>query len=180
MYDSSSVDGLLEYARASNSQGEALLQAGVSDFYVWVTFRRALNEKEFQSLVKDTGLTVLEYTMRAIGKNGSRVTIGGAPSNSELLPASDLAQAVAEVKARENSENVSVNGVFEAIGTIDVAGYKQLVGDPRIFIVDVTGTLVYNSNKFQATADMGWADYAAKLQIGGGGEVLFGTWKISA
>jgi len=166
-YDTSSISSLRHYAVESQARGDALLKAGVSDFYVWVTFRRTLSADEFRALVKETGLSVQRYTMRAIGADGSRITIGGGPVDGEVLPTQELDEALTQVQAREGDQALTFSGIFEVLGTVNATGYKQLRSAPDVFMVDVTGTLVYRNANFQRSTRFSWKDFVAKFQISG-------------
>ncbi len=168
MYDGSSVESLRHYANASQLQGEASLQAGVSDFYVVLTFRRALNENEFRAFIRDTGFAAHSYMIRATNSKGQRITMSGGPENGDVLPANELASAMAQIGARENNQAVGFSGVFEAQGTASAEVYRKLVADPRVFVADVTGTLVYHNPNYQKAVRFTWQDFVTKLEMSSG------------
>ncbi len=166
MYDAGSPEGLQHYADASQAQGQALVDSGVEELYVWITFRRPVEINAFAPLAEHFNLQVKRYAMRAIGQNGDRIGIMGAPEGSVMVPASQLDRAVKGVQQHENNQ-AQLQGVFEVIGVIGANDYQRLLRDPRIFMIDVTGTLIYHDPNFQDQTHLNWDEFVARFQIDG-------------
>lgn len=167
MYDPSRPETLCHYAEASRIRGEALIASGATELYVWITFRRPLDIRTFEALVQQSGLDVRRYFIRVRGRNGDRVTISGSPDGGILIPPEHLNRAMEGIQAHENHQ-AELQGIFEVSGVIRAEGYRKLVQDPRVFLVDVTGSLIYRNPAFQNKTRMDWKTFTTQFQIEGG------------
>ncbi len=167
MYDPSRPEALRHYAEASRMRGQELIASGVTELYVWITFRRPLDLRTFEALVQQSGLDVKRYFIRVRGRNGARVTISGAPEGGMLIPPEPLNRAMEGIQAHENHQ-AELQGIFEVSGVVRAEGYRKLVQDPRVFLVDVTGSLIYLNPAFQNKTRMDWKAFTAWFQIQGG------------
>lgn len=166
MYDASSPEALRHYAEASRVRGQELIDSGVTELYVWVTFRHPLDVSTFEDLVKRGGLDAKRYSLRALGQKGDRVTISGGSERGVLVPLEQLDRAMKGIQAHENNQ-AKLKGVFEVSGVVSVEGYKKLVQDPHVFLVDVTGSLVYLNPTFRDKTRIDWKEFIARFQIEG-------------
>lgn len=167
MYDSSRPESLVHYVEASHIQGQKLISSGVKELYVWVTFRRPMNIDAFEALMKQNGLAVKRYTLRVIGQKGDRIGISGGPEQDRLVPADQIDSAMNAIQGHENNQ-AQLQGVFEVVGVVSAEGYQALIDDPRVFLVDVTGTLIYHDQNFQRKTQMNWKEFVDRFQIDGG------------
>ncbi len=167
MYDPSRLETLCHYAEASRIRGEALIASGATELYVWITFRRPLDIRAFEALVQQSGLDVRRYFIRVRGRSGDRVTISGSPDGGILIPPEHLNRAMEGIQAHENHQ-AELQGIFEVSGVIRAEGYRKLIQDPRVFLVDVTGSLIYRNPAFQNKTRMDWKTFTAQFQIEGG------------
>lgn len=164
MYDASSPEAIRHYAAASRARGQELIDSGVTELYVWVTFRYPLDLSVFEDMVKQSGLDVKGYQLRALGQKGDRVTINGGPERGVLVPLEQLDRAMKGIQAHENNQ-AELKGVFAVSGVVSVEGYKKLVQDPHVFLVDVTGSLVYHHPAFKNRVRMGWKEFVDMFQF---------------
>ncbi|MBI3242855.1 MAG: hypothetical protein HYZ49_11230 [Chloroflexi bacterium] len=167
MYDSSRPESLVHYMEASRFQGQKLISSGAKELYVWVTFRRPMNIDAFEALMKQNGLAVKRYTLRVIGQKGDRIGISGGPEQDHLVPADQIDSAMNAIQGHESNQ-AQLQGVFEVVGVVSAEGYQALIEDPRVFLVDVTGTLIYRDQNFQRKTNMGWKEFVDHFQIDGG------------
>ena len=167
MYDASSPQSLQAYASASQSKGQSLVASGVGQLYVWITFRQPLEINSFESLARRDNLQVKRYSLRAMGQKGTRITISGGPDDGSIVPSARLDSAMNDIQVHE-SKQAQLKGVYEAVGVISATDYQELLRDPRVFMIDVTGTLIYNDPGFQNKTHMSWDEFTAKFQIDGG------------
>ena len=167
MYDASSPEALRHYAEASRVRGQELIDSGVTELYVWVTFRYPLDLSVFEDIVKQSGLDVKRYTIRALGQKGDRIGISGGPLDGVLFPPPLLDRALESIQEHENGQ-AELKGVFEVTGVISAEGYQKLIQDPRVFLVDVTGSLVYHHPAYKNRVRMDWKEFIASFQIGSG------------
>lgn len=173
MYEPHHPEDLRYYARISRQRGEMLLQAGVQELYVWVTFRHPLDPSVFAEWVKQNRFCVRQYNLRLMGRTGDRITgsafsLGkaGCASPEDLLGAHPFAHGMRHVQERENGQ-AKLLGIYDVKGTIQAEAYRRILQDPRVFLVDVTGSLVYRHPSFQAQVRMSWEDFASRFQING-------------
>ena len=157
-------DDLRYYAQTSQTRGEALLQSGVNNLYVWVTFRRVLSIEEFKDFVAQYGLDVKHYTIRAYGEKGDRITIEGGPQDGVIVPAM-YDRVIESVQVHENGK-AQIGGVFDVKALVQSSAYRKLLVDSRVFIVDVTATLAYQELVSRKITSMTWAEYANRVQLG--------------
>lgn len=167
MYDASRPEDLLHYVEASQARGQELVASGVKELYIWITFRQPVNVSAFEVWAKQTGFDVKRFYLRALGQNDERIGISGAPGEGAIVPFGELDSAMNSVQTHENNR-AQLKGIFEAVGVISAQGYQELVRDPRVFLVDVTGTLIYLHPNFQRQTHMTWKEFASRFQIDGG------------
>lgn len=167
MYDASSPEALHHYVEASRARGRELIDSGVRELYVWVTFRHPLDLSTFEDWVRQSGLDVKRYSLRALGQKGDRIGISGGPERGTLIPPHQLDQAVCDIQVHENGK-AELKGVFEVSGVVSAEGYQKLVQDPHVFLVDVTGSLIYLDRTFKNETHMDWEEFVARFQIEGG------------
>lgn len=167
MYDASSPEALRHYAEASRVRGQELIDSGVTELYVWVTFRYPLDVSTFEDWVKQGGLDAKRYYLRALGQKGDRVTISGGSERGVLVPLEQLDRAMKGIQAHENNQ-AELKGVFEVSGVVGVEGYKKLVQDSHVFLVDVTGSLVYHHPAYKNRVRMSWQEFVDRFQFGSG------------
>lgn len=156
---------LNEYATISKVQGEALATAGVPSLYIWVTFRHPLAPAEFEAFVKDYGLDVRHYTLRAYGEKGDRITINGGPMDGQLFP-DIFDHAMQSIQQRENGQ-ARLSGVFDVKGTVAASNYSKLTADPRVFIADVTASVAFREmNARGMLNNLTWDEFVSQVQVG--------------
>lgn len=173
MYDASSPEALRHYAEASRARGQELIESGVKELYVVVTFRYPLDLSVFEDIVKQSELEVKRYMIRVLGQKGDRIGISGGPLDGVLLPSFLLQRAMESIQEHENGQ-AELQGVFEVTGVISAEGYRKLIQDPRVYMVDVTGSLVYHHPAFQSRVRMDWKEFIATFQIDSGPGAPFG------
>lgn len=160
-----SAQDLHAYAAINKTHGETLVAAGVPSLYVWVTFRYPLPPAEFEAFVKDYGLDVRHYTLRAYGEKSDRITINGGPLDGKLFP-DIFDHAMQSIQQRENSK-AQLSGVFEVKGQVAASNYSKLTADPRVFIADVTASLAFREmNARGMLNNLTWDEFVSQVQVG--------------
>ncbi len=131
-YDVASRQGIEAFS-AANRQLISQVHAAIP---VSIVFRRPLSVSEFQDVVQKSGVQVKDYTIRAVDNKGMRVTIGGAPRGTDLVPQTTLDMMLAKV------DKLSPGTAFKGIVTVDaVADQGQLnalLVDSRVYTTDVS------------------------------------------
>ncbi|HUN22655.1 MAG TPA: hypothetical protein PK299_05920 [Anaerolineales bacterium] len=163
-YNHHSLQGIDEYKKYSELKGKELVSKEVKELYVWVTFRQALMPADFSQWVAKYQMQDIGYTIRVYGKDGARITMGGGPSEVELVPVDELETAMSQLQEKE-SNLAKLGGIFEVKGVVTAENYLALLADPRVYLVDVTGTLIYYHPDFQAQSDLTWEQFTQEFQM---------------
>lgn len=75
-----------------------------------------------------------------MAKDGSRVTVGGAPSDESPREAEAHLRRILDIVARHGATDVQ--GIMSVEGVISPADYDKLAADKNVFLVDVTRSAV--------------------------------------
>jgi len=102
---------------------------------VRVVFSHPISPQEFTGLVETYNLTVDRYVLRGVSRDGTRITIFGAPSGSELVPEIQFSQA--EHAIQEHDATSQVLGIVTVDGSINVGDAARMSTHPDVAVVDV-------------------------------------------
>lgn len=138
-YEYESLEELQRYAQQNRRLAQQLGGAGVADLDVVITFKRALPLADFQAWVKSRPLRVSAYTMRIIGKDGERVTVGGAPDKDVLVAEARLKRILDHLAEKGATD---LRGVITVEGTLRTDDYERIAADPDVFLADVSRSFV--------------------------------------
>lgn len=136
-YDRATVEDLRKYVATNQSLARQLAADGYTELLVTISFRRPLSVDEFRSWAARMPLRVTDYQLRIIGTDGQRWTLGGSPSNGELVSDSDLQRNLAHLSDKGATD---LRGVIVVEGQVDASAYTKLAADPDVFLADVTRT----------------------------------------
>lgn len=139
-YKRDSVQALRNYVTVNKTLANQLRSEGLSEFVVIVTFKRPIALDDFWAWVAVNPLKVNSYTLRVLAKDGSRVTIGGAPSEESPREAEAHLRRILGIVARHGATDVQ--GIMSVEGVLSATDYDKLVADKNIFLVDVTRSAV--------------------------------------
>lgn len=143
-YDSNSVAGVKAYAGANADLAQRLIGQGQPALDVEITFRRLLSAEKLRDVVGHSGLPLARiagYHMRAVGADGQWLTMGGGPANGELIGQREVIdKQMANV--RRHTPDAQFQGVAYIEATLTPAEYQRLAADGRVFMIDVTKTLI--------------------------------------
>lgn len=132
-YDKLTRGGIEAFA-AANQQ---LVEQVHGPVQVSVVFNRPLSIDEFKDEVTKSGIKINSYTMRAVEKNGNRVTLSGGPlPRAKSVALQDIGQQLPAALAR--FPDATFRGVVTVEATADQSQLKQLLADGRVFTTDVT------------------------------------------
>ena len=143
-YRRASVADLRAYADANRQLTNTLAtKKGQAD--VQVTYKEPLSPDVFRNWSTTNGLTVAKAAARTLQGGTMRGTIGVAPGNlrnpgTDPLPL-DLLNGQLEA-VRRSDPSMQVRGVYAARGTVDASHLTAMIADPRVFLLDVTPTVV--------------------------------------
>lgn len=140
-YRHGSIAELQQYVQENKRLAVQLDEAGVAEVDTVVTLNRALPLADFEAWAAAQPLQVRSYTMRLMGKNGERITLGGGPTANGPVDA-EMLKSVLDHLADRGA--VDLRGVISLEGTVRLADYDRLATDPSIFLVDVTTSFVRN------------------------------------
>lgn len=144
-FDRSTVTALEQYAQVNRRLAKQLVADGEKTANVLVTFRRPVNIDEFRTWASSGIMSVVGFQIRLTTPNGIPYTLFGAHTNGELVSQVDVQRNLDNLASRRGA--TEVKGVIVADGRIDLAAYDRLTNDPRVFIADVTRTVVSNHLK---------------------------------
>lgn len=105
--NNTSLSDIEYYVQASHAVGQQLLEQGVNQFYVGVTFRRYLSPSEFEAFATQTGVEVKNYMLRATFPRidpDSRVGMYGAPSGGRIINPESLQRALESHRSRARTK----------------------------------------------------------------------------
>lgn len=139
-YDDNSVAGIKAYAKANEGMAQRLIARGQASLEVEITFRRLLSADEFREVITRSGVPlsrISTYHMRAIGSDGQWLTMGGTPTNSELISqAAVIDRQMANI--RRHVPDAQFQGVAYLEATITPDEYQRLLAHESVFMIDVT------------------------------------------
>jgi hypothetical protein len=119
---------------------ELLKQKDYKDASITLTFNRPLSVTEFESLVKQHNLSVLDFEIRSVGEDGSDFTTLGKPTKEELIPLKPLEDIIKETKS-------DFKGVIAARGSMNLQTFDALKNHKDVFLVDLTSNVVLEKVK---------------------------------
>lgn len=139
MYDGNSPKTLQTYAAANRAAAAQLAAAG-GTVEIQVIFRDPLSPTEYRAWASALGLAVDSVQIRTVSAAGQRSTLSLFPQGKEPLPQGALdSQLTAATKA---AGPLTVRGVFAVRGKVDASRLPTILADKRVFLPDVTATLV--------------------------------------
>lgn len=118
-------------------------QSGRKENLVTVTFSRALSLEELEQLVKEYNVRVKFYEARAIDHQGTRVTIGLAPTKEKFLP-EEFEQMLSD--PQQTGAKMKCVGFIDLVGYLEVENLPRLQQDPRVFLVDNSADQAFIDN----------------------------------
>ncbi len=138
-YKADTIQSLQNYVALNKALTAQLFQDGLKDFAVIVTFNRPLPLDDFRAWVAATHLNVNGFTLRVMAKDGSRVTVGGAPTGGQLIEDARLKSILDRVAEHGATD---VRGFISVEGVVAAADYNQLIANNDVFLVDVTRSVI--------------------------------------
>ena len=136
-YQHDSPLALQQYVQENKRLADALAKDGVAQADVTITFDRALSLADFNKWQASQPLEVRSYTMRLLGKDNERITIGGSPTENGLVDEAALKRILDHLAERGASD---LRGVFSVEGILRLGDYDRIANAPMVFLVDITGT----------------------------------------
>lgn len=94
-----------------------------------VTLTKAVPLNEFHELVNKYNLSIDNYNIEAVDKEGNALYIQGAPEDGSLIPADKL---------EEHLNGGKVVGVYTFQGKVKSKEVEKLAEDQQVFLADVT------------------------------------------
>lgn len=140
-YPSESVAALQRYQAVNRALAQQLTQEGTPEFFSVVTFKAPVPVGDFRVWLSASPLKAERFTLRVMAQDGSRVTVGGAPSNGQAIDLEHL-NRILEIVASHGATDV--RGITSMEGTLAAADYDRVAADSRVFLVDVTRSAVLN------------------------------------
>lgn len=156
-YDYLSDKGVKEYITFSREMSQQIAQRSSGLVRIKVNFSRPLSAQEFKEFVKVYELQVHAYTMRAVEKNGMRVTISGGPDGDQLIPPHFFNLAVTDVANRNAAE---FHGFIDADITTTPALLGKMQKDARVFVTEAAYTLIHDTMTPQALRQLNASEEA--------------------
>ncbi len=138
-YDYLSEAGIRRYIATNQTRMEEFGQRNAGRLRVNVVFSHPLTQAEFAAFARDYDLVVHSYQMRAVERDGKRVTIAGAPYEGTLVPEQFMNMALDDIAARGAAE---FKGWIETEVTTVPAQLRKMQLDKRIVVLEVGPTLV--------------------------------------
>jgi hypothetical protein len=154
-YDYLSDKGVKEYITFSREMSQQIAQRSGGLVRIKVNFSRPLSAQEFKEFVKMYELQVNAYTMRAVEKNGIRVTISGGADGDQLIPPHFFNLAVTDVAAA-----AEFHGFIDADVTTTPALLGEMQKDARVFVTEAAYTLIYDTITPQALRQLNASEEA--------------------
>lgn len=137
-YDNGSVTGLRAYAAANQFLAGQFARAG-GTVEVQVTFRTPMAPDAFRAWATNAGLTVQAADIRTVNAKGRRSTLAVFPRGGDPLPQTIIDRQLAR---HQPADPLTVQGVVDARGTVDAARLPGIAADAKVFMADVTATVV--------------------------------------
>lgn len=138
-YDRSTVAGVKAYAKANEASAQRQIARGQSTLEAEITFRRLLSADEFRAVMAQSGVPLSRisgYHIRALGTDGHWLTMGGAPTNGELISQTAVIDRQMSNLQRHDPD-ARLSGVAFADATLTPAEYQILLSHPDVFMIDV-------------------------------------------
>jgi hypothetical protein len=136
-----STAGLHALVDENRSLATRLLNAGITEADAMVTFARPLPLTEFDSWAQSSAVRTGALTARTAEKDGRRGTIGtsATPANLDLPPSFSrrLVEWIATNAVAQSG--VEFRGIISAESWLSLRDYERVAGDPRVFLVDLSG-----------------------------------------
>lgn len=137
-FDHTSVQALKAFAQSNTDIAKTLNIPGTT-LDARITFNHPLSVDEFKKFVADNGLNVSGYSIRVTAPDGTRWTIVGTPTGSDLVSQSHLNNYVAGVQ--QQAPNATLNGVIDVTASFSAPRYTALQAVPGVFLIDVSRTV---------------------------------------
>lgn len=138
-YDRKSVAGVKAYAKANEASAQRQIDRGQTTLEAEITFRRLLSADEFRAVMAQSGVPLSRisgYHMRALAADGQWLTMGGAPTNGELISQTEVIdRQMANVQRHD--PDARFEGVAFVEATLTPAEYQRLIAHPDVFMIDV-------------------------------------------
>ncbi len=154
-YDYLSLSGVREYVAFNRARAEEYGRRTSGQLRVNIVFSRPLAQAEFEAFVRNYGLRVHRYFMRAVESSGARVTISGAPDDTSLVPAPSLALALSDLSVREATE---LKGWIEVEVTTDPPHLRAMQADGNVLVTELEHALLIDALTPSALRSVGATD----------------------
>jgi hypothetical protein len=151
MLDSETVTGIENYAVANKTLADQLWQTGQQAMQVEVIFRHPIAIAALTALRNRTGVTLWSVEGRINSANGDRATVTWVVSNQSDLSSSVLDNAKVDISTKSGSAQFA--GIYSFKGVLNRTGYVQLVGEPDVFVIDVTANQIQRDKGTNIAAD---------------------------
>ena len=146
-YQQDTVEGIQNYVEYNDLQLAQLAKnlAPKEIIPVEITFSKPLTQSEFEQFVKESGVTVEKYHLFAVTGTGRLPgeihTIGGNPSDTELVPEDSFELTVAGVKEFAGKD-ARLLGWVTLYGETSIAQISEIKSREDVFLVDVSHSIV--------------------------------------
>ncbi len=138
-YSRDSYEALRQYAIVQASLVQGLRKDGIDQLFISVTFRRPLPIVEFREWAKAHNMRVDSFMIRVKSPDGRAVTVGGVPTNGQIVEDDHLQRILQRVVAHGATD---VQGIFSADGVSSITSYSKISTSKEVFISDVTRSVI--------------------------------------
>lgn len=138
-YDAATATDLQRYAATNRVLAQQLAAKRQPELAASVSFRRPLSVDEFRAWAARVPLRIESFQLRLMGSEGQRWTLGGTPSQGNLIATDDLQRNLTHLATKGVTD---LRGVITVEGRIKVTAYDRLANDPAVFLADVTRSAV--------------------------------------
>jgi hypothetical protein len=116
-----------------------LIATTLTTLDVTIVFRHPLTQAAFEHFITSYALNVSDYTLRYVDNHGERVTIGGSPSDGELVPKNTLNFILEHLQQRSPG---ALLGWIEVRTTVPAHVYEAIISNDEVYFVDVSRSVV--------------------------------------
>jgi hypothetical protein len=116
-------------------------------FIATITMKKALSLKEFENFAVKYDLDICDYKLRALEKDGTRVTIGAKPTEDLLVDEDMIMDAVGEN---------SLEGVIAFTCNVTENNFKRIIemgNDKSVYVIDVDSYFIAKDVREQTDKD---------------------------
>jgi hypothetical protein len=139
--------GLKKYKAMVQKKNEVLVENGVNDILVTVTFNNPISYEQLTKVVKDYKVTLKQIQGRALSGN-ERITLGIAPGEKMHE------NVLSHVNSLEGTP--VFEGYIDFYGTVDFSNLKKLENDGLVFLVDSSGDSFFNETEDNNPHSLSW------------------------